>query len=126
MTKEFIDSIMDHLGKFVLGAALNLVVFPFSFILYLIMYINKILPPNPYYTPIPIVTVNLIFVLIFPLIIFFNEKSSMIISSNKIEDMDVISNSYDTVAYCVGYFLVSVVAYLIFPQSAKVYLGITV
>ncbi|MEM3245593.1 MAG: hypothetical protein QXN16_02390 [Candidatus Micrarchaeaceae archaeon] len=39
--------------------------------------------------------------------------------------MDVISNSYDTVAYCVGYFLVSVVAYLIFPQSAKVYLGIT-
>ncbi|MEM3811924.1 MAG: hypothetical protein QXX98_03000 [Thermoplasmata archaeon] len=50
----------------------------------------------------------------------------MIISSNKIEDMDVISNSYDTVAYCVGYFLVSVVAYLIFPQSAKVYLGITV
>ncbi|MEM3264909.1 MAG: hypothetical protein QXH07_03030 [Thermoplasmata archaeon] len=117
---------MDHLGKFVLGAALNLVVFPFSFILYLIMYINKILPPNPYYTPIPIVTVNLIFVLIFPLIIFFNEKSSMIISSNKIEDMDVISNSYDTVAYCVGYFLVSVVAYLIFPQSAKVYLGITV
>ncbi len=123
---ERIDIIKDHIMLFVTGIAFNLLADIFLVIYVLVNHLNQTLPKT-YYSSIsfPIQLFYLIFALVMPIIILFNEKYTLIQKwQNFIEKFQILENMGNIVSYLIGYFTITVFVYVLLPKYA-IYLGIT-
>ncbi len=123
---ERIDIIKDHIMLFVTGIAFNLLADIFLVIYVLVNHLNQTLPKTHYSSiSFPIQLFYLIFALVMPIIILFNEKYTLIQKyQNFIEKFQILENMGNIVSYLIGYFTITVFVYVLLPKYA-IYLGIT-
>jgi hypothetical protein len=123
---ERIDIIKDHIMLFVTGIAFNLLADIILVIYVLVNHLNQTLPKTQFYSGIsfPIQLLYLIFALVMPIIILFNEKYTLIQKcQNFIEKFQILENMGNIVSYLIGYFTITVFVYCILAVF-KVRIGI--
>ena len=123
---ECIDIIKDHIMLFVTGIAFNLLADMILVIYVLVNPLNQTLPKTQFSgISFPIPLLYLIFALVMPIIILFNEKYTLIQKcQNFIEKFQILENVGNIASYLIGYFTITVFVYVLLPKYAYLF-GIT-